>query len=387
MAQRKTGMELSQLKQDNNVEYLWSWSKLNRAKSDPYGYFLNYIKHIPEDHPDQSIYSYAGSLVHDLIESFYKGETTKEQMLEVYNDKVIDFELEGYKFDRDDEEKNESIGNKYHTCNRHFIKHFTKINGKDIKLEDFVTAKIGNFLIQGYIDCSHVETIDGVDNLILTDWKTSSIYTGEKVKKEAGQLLLYAIGAIQQGWDIEDVSARWAFTKYCIISMPLKNGSMRESKISRHEIGDKLYSNAKMWLKAEKSYEESEIEQILNEMMITNDIECLPDSIREKYTISDCYVEVEITQDILDELMEDIKSLIVSTVKKEMEYKRNGDDKVFWTEIDASNVYFFAKLSGYSHRLHLPYAQYLENINMFKTKEEDNDELSIDDLMAELDLD
>jgi hypothetical protein len=52
--------------------------------------------------------------------------------------------------------------------------------------------------------------------------------------------------------------------------------------------------------------------------------------------------------------------------KKEAEYMKTQDEKVFWSEVTDSNSYYFANLSGYSRKIHKPYNEYLEMREMLK---------------------
>jgi len=198
MAERLTHEELEQIKKELNVYDIYSFSKINIFETDPYGYMLRYILRIPEDAND-SIYSHCGTIVHDLTEEFQAGKITREKMLSIYEDKTFELEALGFKFDRTNDDKNEIISKKYHACNTHFIKNYNKIEGKDGESESSIIIKVGNFVFVGYIDYKHVETIEDEDYLVITDFKTSTIYTGNKITKEKAQLLLYSLRHIQKG--------------------------------------------------------------------------------------------------------------------------------------------------------------------------------------------
>jgi hypothetical protein len=79
---------------------------------------------------------------------------------------------------------------------------------------------------------------------------------------------------------------------------------------------------------------------------------------------------------------------------KEGEYLRTKNDKVFWTDITKENEYFLSVLSGYSTKLHKPYAEYLkqkeidsQGFNMSvnsKTNKIDEDDIDVLALLKEL---
>jgi hypothetical protein len=403
MGERLNHEQLEQIKKDMNVHDIYSFSKVNSFKTDPYGYFLHYILRMPEDKAD-SIYSYCGTLVHDLTEQFQADKITREEMVENYNDKTFELEQLGFKFDRTDEDKNEVISKKYHACNIHFLNNFKKIEGIDGISESHVVIKVGKFIFVGYIDYKHIDIIKEKDynkkQLCITDFKTSTIYSKNKAQKEKMQLLLYSLGYIQNGWDIDNVKARWCFTKYISVDVMQKKKvdgeyTWKSRQIERNEIGSKLSASAQMWLKDTKRYNEEEINDFIVDMLVTNSIDNLPDDVKNKFKISDCYVYIDITKEEIDELVMDFVNTIHDIKIKEGEYNRTKDDRVFWTEVTKENEYFLAVLSGYSSKLHKPYFEYLKqkeldsqgvtfSTDKNKTNKIDDDDIDIMALLAEL---
>ena len=392
MSERLSYQELEQIKKKLNVFDIYSFSKVNSFKTDPYGYFLKYIMKIPEDRQD-SIYGIVGNIVHDLTEEFQADKIKREAMIETYKDKTFELEQLGFKFDRTDENKNESIAKKYHACNIHFLENFKKIEGKDGISESSIIVKIGNFVFVGYIDYKHTEEYNDDKYLYITDFKTSTIYKGEKIDKEKMQLLLYSLGYIQQGWNLDKIKARWCFTKYVNVEVMEKKKTWKTRQIERNEIGSKLSASAKMWLKDTKRYSEEEINDFLVDMLVKNSIDMLPENIKEKFKISDCYIYIDINKEEIEELTQDFINTIHTMKIKEGEYLRTKNDSVFWTEITKDNDYFISVLSGYSIKLHKPYAEYLKQKELdskpfeFSNKmnnKPDEDDIDIMELLAQL---
>jgi hypothetical protein len=393
MSERLSYQELEKIKKELNVFDIYSFSKVNSFKTDPYGYFLKYILKIPEDRQD-SIYSVVGNIVHDLTEEFQADKIKREAMIETYKDKTFELEQLGFKFDRTDEDKNESIAKKYHACNIHFLENFKKIEGKDGISESSIIVKIGNFVFVGYIDYKHTEEENDEKYLYITDFKTSTLYKGEKIDKEKMQLLLYSLGYIQQGWSIDKIKARWCFTKYVNVEVMEKKKTWKTRQIERNEIGSKLSASAKMWLKDTKRYSEEEINDFLVDMLVKNSIDMLPDDVKDKFKISDCYIYIDINEEEIKELTQDFINTIHNMKIKEGEYLRTKDDSVFWTEITKDNDYFISVLSGYSIKLHKPYAEYLKQkeldsqpfgfSNKSKSNTVDDDDIDIMELLKQL---
>ncbi len=375
---RKTNEELDQIKKELNIQTLWSWSRINTYMTDPYTYLLHYILHIPEDRND-SIYAISGGVSHDLIERHYLEGLTNQEMLVEYEDKLFEFNTMGLKYDRSDEDKNEKIARKYEDCMRHFFLNYKKVTDKPI-IEPFILIKVGNQYFHGYIDMLHIEKRNGKRKIIITDFKTSSIYKGEKLLKESGQLLLYGEGIHQKtGMSYEDIILRFNFMKYVDVTYEQKNGDIKIRQIERNSIGEKLKTNVKMWLK-HFEYDKDDIEDYLQEMVDANSIDGLPNEIKEKFCINDCYVEVEINEDIINEHKKYIINIIAEITKKKNEFEKTKDRNVFWKDVDKGSSYYFANLSGYSASIHLPYKKYLEEQDFNNGIKVIKDKSIVDDL-------
>jgi len=382
---RKTQKQLEQIKKKYNISELWSWSKYNTYKTDKFEYFLKYIKQTKQDRND-SIYGASGNAAHDIIEKFYNKEIKYEEMIDEYEDALFKFNIAKLKYDRCDEDKNEKIANKYEECMRHFFLNHQILPYKLI-LEEFLLIKVGEFLFQSYLDCVHKEIRDGKAKYLVTDFKTSSIYTGKKINKERGQLVLYAEGLRQKlNIPLEDIIIRWAFLKYVEVEQMQANGKVSYRNIERNKIGESLTAGAKMWLKKEK-YSEEEIEDFIFLMEETNNILCLPESVREKFVIKDCYVEIPLDQKVIDDLKSEIISTIIEIKKLENEYIKTKNEKLFWQDVDKEHSYYMANLSSYSRNIHKPYDEYLTNIEIMSggsnSKRDDDDDLK--DLLNLLD--
>jgi hypothetical protein len=364
---RKTNEELEAIKKKYNVSQLWSFSRYNTYKTDPYTYYLKYIKKIPEDRND-SAYAPSGALIHEIIENLYQGKITYEQMIEEYENGLFNLNLAELKYDRSDEDKNKKIADKYEYCIKHFFKNHIPIK-KKVDIERFVLINLNVALFQGYIDALYHE--DGIYKIL--DWKSSTIYTGDKIIKEGKQLILYAEALRQLGIPLDKIKAYWNFLKYVTVESPQANGKMATRNIERNEIGNKLASSIKMWLKKSK-YEEADIESYLSTVSLTNSIDCLPEEVKSKYIIKDCLVEVPLSEKIINDLKKEITQTIIEISKKEMEYAKTQDDEVWYEEVNDKNSYFFTVLSSYSTKHHRPFREYMENRELFINKESENED-------------
>lgn len=309
-------------------------------------------------------------MAHDIMESLYTHHIEYKDMDEVFEDVWTTANIAELKFDRNDEEKNEKIKQKYYECLKHFFKNHKVIIHK-MEIERFVTAKIGGNVFQGYIDACFKDE-NGCVNIL--DWKTSSIYKGKKAENECGQLIVYAIALNQMGIPFEKIKICWDFLKYVSIQCQQANGKWTTREIERNQIGSKLQSSVKMWLK--KCGHEEELLEYLDLLQQTNNITCLPQDVQDKYIISDCIVYVDITDELLDKWKTEIVNTIDEIIEKENRYEemknnRADAEKIFWdTDEQVENQsYYFATLCAYSPTLHKPYKEYLDKLS---AKKEEN---------------
>ena len=353
---RLTYEQLQAIMKKEGVDRIWSWSKINCFHTSPYEYYLKYIKKAKEDRAN-SIYVTTGGLAHDILEKFYTNQIKYEDMLDQFEDGwTVAVDIADLKFDRSDEEKNESIKNKYYENLIHFFKNHTVLKNKPI-IEQFVKIKIDGNLLQGYIDCAFKDE-DG--NVHIEDFKTSSIYKGAKAENECGQLVMYAIGLNQQGIPMDKIKICWNFLKYVTIQYQQKNGTVKTREVERYKIGESLQSNAKTWLK-HFGYEP---DKYLMKLLDTNDIECLPEEVREKYVISDCLVYVDLTDKLINKWIDYVSTTIKDIELREGDYKETHSDMCFWDSDESvkAQSYYFSNLCGYSPNLHKPYKAYLDRL-------------------------
>lgn len=355
---RLTNEELQKIMDKEGVDRVWSWSRINCFRTSPFEYLLKYVKHIPEDRQD-CIYTTTGGIAHTILEKLYTNQIKYEDMADEFEDAwLVAYNVSQLKFDRNNEENNKRIGDKYYENLKHFFLHHTVIKSKPI-IEQFVKVKIGGNLIQCYLDCCFK---DDADNYNIIDFKTSSMYKGEKAENECGQLVCYALALNQMRIPIEKIRIAWDFLKYCTIQYHQKNGTTKTRDVERCKIGESLQSNCRMWLK-ELGYED-QTDEYLKMLLDTNSIECLPEEVQEKYVISDCYVYVPLTQKLIDKWTNEIIVTIKDIELREADYSESHNERVWWDSEEnvKKQSYYFSTLCSYSQNLHLPYKEYLSKL-------------------------
>ena len=351
---RLTYDELEKIKKKYGVTRLWSWSKMNTYMTSKFEYLLKYILKSKEDRCD-SCYTTLGTICHDTLDKFYDGQIKYEDMIDDYNDGFTTaITIADLKFNRSDEEKNKSIGEKYNENLIHFFKNHTVYKHK-LLVEKPITVNINGNVFIGYIDALYKDD-DGYYHII--DFKSSSIYTGKTLEENSGQLTIYAIGLNQMGIPLDKIKAEFNFLKYCTIRYEQKNGAIKYRNVERCKIGESLQSNARTWLK-HFGYEPDEY---LMEMLDTNSIDCLPDKVKEKYEITDCHVDIGLNEKLIQKWTNLIAVTIQDIELREKDYEEIKSVQCFWDDEESvkAQSYYFANLCSYSAQKHLPYKAYLE---------------------------
>lgn len=370
---RLTSEDLEKIKIKYNVDTLYSWSRLSCFTTSKYEYYLKYILHKTPDR-DNSIYGAMGGVAHQCIEDFYSGKINYKQMYESFIDGwTVCLEVCDLKFDRNNEDKNEEIKRKYKEDLEHFFKHHIKIEDQ-ILLEKFLVTKVDEYALQGYADAI-VQTKD--KDIVIIDWKTSTKFSKQSLEEHSGQLVIYALALIQRGVPINKIKICFCFLKYTNVEIEQANGKKKLRQIERSKLGESLQANVSMWLNKNLQYKEN-ADDYLKALIDTNDINVLPEDIRAKYTISDCYVYVDLTEKLIGKWEKYIVDTIADIKAREKDYEYNksiGIDeescgKIFWdSEEDVEkNSYYYSTLCGYSPNLLLPYKQYLEKLEAKKNE-------------------
>lgn len=368
--------ELTQKIHDNQCKYSLSWSKLHCFIDDPFSFKLKYLDHIPEERSNS--YAFLGDVVHSGLESFYKNEKTIDEIIEIFENKMAEQSLSNVNFVKD-KEKNKQIEQNYYQNIKHFFKNYEKVSPLS-NLEIFVGWKFDDYFMQGYVD--HMYPIEKEGIVVIEDFKTSTLYQGEKIEENSGQLKLYAY-MISKMYNIPISKIRigWNFLKYVMIDIKQKNGNIKTTKCLRNEIPKTIYSKLKTWGKHFK-YTSEEVEdfyKIIEKNSLDykdkNIFDGVPDEISEKFNIRDCFVNIDCTEEIIDTFIKYVYDNIKEMTDKIALYKVTKNDELFWKEVTKENSFFFINLCGYTSKNHKPLREYLNKISEFEKESTDTDNL------------
>lgn len=383
---RKSYEEIEALKKQYSTDILWSWSRVNAFLTDKYEYYLRYVNKATPDR-DDGIYGYAGGAAHNILEDFYSKKITYDDMIEKFDEQLLLMEIRELKYNRSDEEKNQKIADKYEACLKHFFKNHIPIPHTNL-IEYFTTIDVNGETFQGYIDFMHIEKCDeDISKVYVTDWKTSTIYSSQKISELGKQLILYSEGIRQKlNIPLEKITARWCFMKYVTATYEQANGALKSRNIERHAICSSLAAPIRMWLK-KLGYEE-QMEDLLQRAILENSLECLPDEVKAKFEIADCYVEVPLSEEIITDLKDHLHNAIKDIRKRTEEYTITKDENLFWQDVTDKDEFRLATLSNFSRKLHKPYDVYLtkkeEHEKMYSTEDAGEEDADLMDFLSQL---
>ena len=394
---RLSKKQMDKLKEQYGVDTIYSFSRYNLYVSDPYSYFLQYLKHVPQ-RESESIYSKQGTGIHEIIQDFYEGKIQYEDMIERYEELLFGLQAEGFVYDCTDKAKNKNIAEKYENSVRHFFKNYKPLPYKWL-IEKPILVDVkndkGHKVFIGYIDAL---TKVG-DRYIVQDEKSSTIYTGAKKVKESAQLLLYSLGVSQKlNIPLSQITARWNFIKYMTVTIDLKG---KDKTTGKYKTKDKnclrinwvkeCQADVRKWLETEYNLDFLELEDALQTCIERNSLEVYP-KVMQHFKLDDCYVNVDLTEENVNNLKNKIIKTLTEveekteTAKEYLEIINTSDndneikyfekllDELFWVDIKQSDEYYYWNLCNYDRTQHKPWNEYLNNKSMFKKdKQEDDD--------------
>lgn len=165
-------------------------------------YYYNYIK---KERSGDNIYSYLGTVCHELTQAIIQEQETNESALQKFHEAVDDADM------LDLEWMSENVKNKYVECIAHFFEHYSPVRNDTIRIEEYFEININGVILRGYIDLWY-----RIDNTIyIIDLKTSTKFTKKDLPKKSRQLLLYAI-ALQEKYPDYNIILQFNMMKYAL---------------------------------------------------------------------------------------------------------------------------------------------------------------------------
>ena len=112
------------------------------------------------------------------------------------------------------------------------------------------------------------------------------------------------------------------FLKYVNVTVTQANGKTKVRQLERNNYVEKLSSTINMWLK-KSQYTISGEE--LDKCIETNTLDYLPDDVKDKFVVDDCYVEIDFTENDITELKNNIIKTVNEINQKTDEYNKLKD--------------------------------------------------------------
>lgn len=269
----------------------YSISRLNNFNNCKRAYYYTYIK---KKEQDNNIYSLLGNGVHSDLERYYVGETDALER-KCFDEEWMKSKLFGVKF------MSENVENNYKKDIDEFYKYYKKRENECISEMGFILKLDDKKYMTGYIDL--IEKID--DNKVkVIDFKTSSKFDKKKIIDAGRQLCIYQM-ALEQLYNLEVIENAWEMGKYLEIQI----GNNKPKITSAREWVSKSKVQLKTLLKKE-GIESIMIDAMLAKCEAVNNIDILPEKIRNQVAISTYVCKYDITQEVKDECMEYILNTI-----------------------------------------------------------------------------
>ena len=182
---------------------IYSYSRLESYHNCPYAYYITYIEGNRSEH---NIYSFLGSVVHELLEELQQKIINNDDAIEKFENAVTEADMLGYEWMSD------SVKNKYVLAVKHYLEHYKPIECDEYFIEEYFEIPVGDKWMKGYIDLYTIT--DGVIDIY--DYKTSSSssFTGKYAYKKMRQMILYGIAIKQKHPDKEIRSMNFDMLKY-----------------------------------------------------------------------------------------------------------------------------------------------------------------------------
>lgn len=294
--------KLKELKAEGKTAY--SISRINSFNECKHGYNITYNQ---KDRGENNCYGIAGTAVHDWLEDIANNKINSDELPNLLQGLLLDLELQGVQF------PSEKIKDNWVKDMTHFAEHFEKLDVNGLT-EMLVLYDIEGHHIQGYIDFL---LKDNEGNVVILDWKTSSEFTGDKLRHAGRQLLIYK-DAIEQTTNHKVDKVGWYMAKYC----ELEYNGKRKTSARRNLIKD---NKSKIAKELKNFYnDDMMVEMVLEQSLKTNKI---PDEIKEHFTIHPNIRYYDFT----DADIHEARQYMVSTIENieiEEEFKpKDGDMK------------------------------------------------------------
>jgi hypothetical protein len=159
-------------------EKVWSYSAVRLFETCPYAFKLKYIDGISEK---PNAFAQHGSLVHSILERYFKGELYAFELADVFQQEYPKAVTEHFPFF--------NMYKAFYGKTLNYLQNFDGIDGEVVSVEEKFETKFGDYNFVGYADL----VMRDDTGLVLIDHKSHSAFKNKAERKEYfRQLYLYA---------------------------------------------------------------------------------------------------------------------------------------------------------------------------------------------------
>ena len=289
--------KLEQLRAENPNIKTYSHSKLSNFNQCRKGYYHTYID---KKEQKQNPYSSLGSACHNSLEEVYDGKVERPNK-QIFDNEFLKCELFGINFPK----SKYDIKGGYRKDIDAFYDVYRKIDdeGKKFISEIGFILKLDEDHYEiGYIDLL-VLNDDGTADII--DFKTSSAFDKAHTLSAGRQLVLYKV-AVEELYGIKVNNVSWQMLKY--IDVQVGENKSKVALRGREWVA-KCSSQIKTLMKKE-GIDVSLIDLYLTKAEVDNNIDCLPEEIRNKIKVNVYERFYEVTDELIAECLEYTRNTI-----------------------------------------------------------------------------
>lgn len=183
-------------------EEKYSFSRLESFHTCRRGYYYTYIE---KDRGGDNIYSFLGTITHELTQAIIQKQITNEEATEQFIAAIDDAEMLDLPW------MSENVKNNYVSCITHFFENYSAVENPTIRIEDYFEIDINGSILRGYIDLWY-----RVGNEIyIIDLKTSTKFAKKDLPKKSRQLILYAM-ALSEKYPDYKINLQFNMLKYVL---------------------------------------------------------------------------------------------------------------------------------------------------------------------------
>jgi ATP-dependent exoDNAse (exonuclease V) beta subunit len=157
----------------------YSFSRLESFHNCKRGYYNTYIL---KNRGGDNIYSFLGTVCHELTQSIIEKKETNEGAIKKFLEAIEDADMLGLMW------MSENVRQNYIECILHFFENYIPVRGDYIHIEDYFEIDVKGSVLRGYIDLWYFLN----NELHIIDLKTSSKFSKKDLIHKQRQLILYA---------------------------------------------------------------------------------------------------------------------------------------------------------------------------------------------------